>query len=162
MEAAVVKTTKVDEKGRSVTVMVPLPHDAAGGARLERFLSIEEVERATGFDRKLIYKWIGLHRFPRQVTVKAVPDAKRYQSFWLEREIVDWQQAQIGERDRAVATGEPMPKPSRLSPQARAQAQATFQKNRNPAAPCQGTTAKAHSRPMKRSHYAETDEAAPA
>jgi predicted DNA-binding transcriptional regulator AlpA len=124
------KATNIDAKGRSVTVT--LPGSAAGSEpRLETFMSIGQVEKATGFDRKLIYKWMQVHRFPKQVTVKAAPDAKKYKAFWLLSEVIAWQQARIAERDRGETgeTGETAPLPSRLAPPARAKAQITARKN---------------------------------
>jgi predicted DNA-binding transcriptional regulator AlpA len=113
--------------------------------------------------RKLVYKWMARNLFPKQVLIKAVPNAKKYKAVWLASEIVQWQRDRIGERDRALASGETEPLPSRLAPPARAKAQATAHKTisdrKSAAVPTQGT----RHRSMKGTHrHATDDETAPA
>jgi predicted DNA-binding transcriptional regulator AlpA len=131
-------------------------------ADLERFLGIDLVEEATGMPRKLVYKWMARNLFPKQVLIKAVPNAKKYKAVWLASEIVQWQRDRIAE-NRAVAMGEAAPLPSRLQPPARERARITAQKNiadrKSAAAPTQGT----RHRSRKGTHqHARDDEAAPA
>jgi predicted DNA-binding transcriptional regulator AlpA len=106
-----------------------VPAITIDGMKLEHFLAIAQVEAATGLDAKLIYKKMAAGLFPRQVLIKAAPDAKKYSARWLASEIIAWQQARIGERDHAAATGEPAHLPTRLQPPARARAAVTAAKN---------------------------------
>ena len=57
------------------------------------FLTLQEVRRRTGLSRSTIYNKINEGTFPRQVNVG--PRGVR----WLEREITDWIQLCLDERD---------------------------------------------------------------
>jgi predicted DNA-binding transcriptional regulator AlpA len=112
-------------------------------ADLERFLGIDLVEEATGMARKLIYKWMARDLFPRQILIKAVPNAKKYKAVWLASEIAQWQRDRVAE-NRAVAPGEAAPLPARLQPPARAKAKATHRQKIKRACPSHGCAAQAH------------------
>jgi prophage regulatory protein len=67
---------------------------------LQKFLRMAGVITATGLGRATIYELIAAQKFPKPVKIlgegsKAVG--------WLESEIVEWQEARIAERDKAVA-----------------------------------------------------------
>jgi predicted DNA-binding transcriptional regulator AlpA len=158
-----VKVTNVDEKGRSVT----LPSLVEASLPLaERMLVIAQVEQASGLTRKDIYKRIQRGEFPRQVLLKSKPNAKKYKALWVGAEILAWREELIA-ANRAVATGEPAPLPSRLAPAARAKAQATAMQTisdrKSATAPTQGTrTPGTRHRPAKGKQHAPDDETAPA
>jgi prophage regulatory protein len=63
----------------------------------ERFLRLRQVRDITSLPPSSIYEAIQKGEFPKQVKLGA------YRVGWVEREIRDWQQARIAERDEAFA-----------------------------------------------------------
>jgi predicted DNA-binding transcriptional regulator AlpA len=109
----------------------PAPLNAdADLPRLERFLLIREVEAATGLKSTAIYSKMKVGEFPRQIRLASKPGAKQFRSAWVEREIVDWQQRQIAERDRLAEAGLVPGVPARLLPAARERAREAAQRAR--------------------------------